>query len=340
MDTFTRSSFLIFTGLPPSFSTVPRKEAMLRVPGFAGAEGAKQWVQGNTDLGSALGGLAASLAGGVVYPEGEKTLREMKALRDQAYIDEANGVKGAVSDWYDKYGEIYALRTATYISDPEDLLKFTLYQHISNIYYGEPYERQVDLANQLGPEFKAAMINKDTRNYKAVPVETLARWNAQLGGKNPNIGSIDVKGVEKVMRLSDQVVDAVQYYNDYKDQKYPGIDTIQNIYYSLPVDQRKGFLNAMPELSDYWEWNRQYKEAHPEVKKWLDNRSEGYNAETYWNSYAELSEYTRGELTNARATGKEISDTARYELQKTYNRFADPRYMSFEDYLKGMKNYK
>ncbi len=317
-----------------------RKEAMLRVPGFAGAEGAKQFVQGNTDLGSALGGLAASLAGGVVYPEGEKTLREMKALRDQAYLDEANGVKGAVSDWYDKYGEIYALRTATYISDPEELLKFTLYQHISNIYYGEPYERQVDLANQLGPEFKAAMINKDTRNYKAVPVETLARWNAQLGGKNPNIGSIDVKGVEKVMRLSDQVVDAVQYYNDYKDQKYPGIDTIQNIYYSLPVDQRKGFLNAMPELSDYWEWNRQYKEAHQDVQKWLDNRSEGYNAETYWNSYAELSEYTRGELTNARATGKEISDTARYELQKTYNRYADPRYMSFEDYLKGMKNYK
>ena len=317
-----------------------RKEAMLRVPGFAGAEGAKQFVQGNTDLGSALGGLAASLAGGVVYPEGEKTLREMKALRDQAYIDEANGVKGAVSDWYDKYGEIYALRTATYINDPEELLKFTLYQHISNIYYGEPYERQVDLANQLGPEFKAAMINKDTRNYKAVPVETLARWNAQLGGKNPNIGSIDVKGVEKVMRLSDQVVDAVQYYNEYKDQTFPGIGTIQSIYKSLPVDQRKGFLNAMPELSAYWEWDRQYKEAHPEVKKWLEDRSEGYNAETYWNSYAELSEYTRGELQNARATGKEISDTARYELQKTYNRYADPRYMSFEDYLKGMKNYK
>jgi len=317
-----------------------RKINEIRVPGFAGAEGVKQLVQGNTDFGSALGGMVLSLlGGGSVFPEGEKTLREMKASRDQAAIDSANGDINAWNRWYDENPE-YVTRTAAYKNDPEELLKYVLYQHITNAYYAEPYERQVDIANQMGAEFRAAIINKDTRNYEAVPTEKLAEWNARLGGKNPHIGSIDVKGVERVMRMSDQAVDVVQQYNEIKETQFPGISTIQDIYYSLPADQQKDFLDAVPVLKNYWEWNRTYKEDHPEVKEWMDKRSERYNEDTYYNSYAALSDYTKQELDYAKATGKEISETARYEMERTYKKFANSSFMSFEDYIKGMQNYK
>ena len=108
----------------------------------------------------------------------------------------------------------------------------------------------------MGPEFRYALINKETKNWKAVPIEKLAEWNAMLGGKNPAVGSINVEGVSAIMRMSDQAVDVVQEYNTYKDEHFPGISIIQDMYYDLPKDQRKAFLNAMPQLSEYWDWNR------------------------------------------------------------------------------------
>ena len=317
-----------------------RQEAMLKVPGFAGAEAVKQFVTGNASFGQAVGSMAMSLAGGgLIYPEGEKSLREAKASRDDAYLRQAAGDKTAVSEWYNAHPE-YAARTATYISDPEELLKYTLYQNITSRYYAEPYERQENLANQMGPEFRNAIINSATKNYKAVPIQKLAEWNAMLGGTNPNVGSVDVKGVERVMRMSDRAVNVVQQYNEIKDSRYPGIGVIQNMYYELPKDQRKAFLQSFPQLSEYWDWNRNYKEANPEVQQWSDERSARYNEDTLYNSFAEMSERTQQELDYAKSTGKALSDFATYELQRLYRKYANPSYLNYADYVKQLEEWE
>ena len=318
-----------------------RKEAMLKVPGFGGLEAVKEMVKGNASITDAMGAIAMSLAGGgSIYPEGEKTLREMKALRDQAYLDEANGVEGAVSDWYDKYGEIYTNRSATYMDDPEELLKFTLYQQINAKYYDQPYAQQVEIQEELGPEFAYALLNKDTRNYKAVPIETLAKWNAALGGKNPNVGSIDVQGVERVMQLSEPVIDAVEEHDRIKNEQYPGISIIQNGYYALPKDQRKNYLATFPQLEDYWEWNREYKNDHPEYDRWNEERSDYYNEATCYNSYADMSERTQQQLDLNKATGKQLSSAAEWELQQLYAKYANENFLSFADYVKLLQNWE
>ena len=318
-----------------------RKEAMLKVPGFGGAEAVKEMVKGNASITDAMGAIAMSLAGsGSIYPEGEKTLRELKALRDQAYLDEANGVEGAVSDWYDKYGEIYTNRSATYMDDPEELLKYTLYQQINAKYYDQPYAQQVEIQEELGPEFAYALLNKDTRNYKAVPIETLAKWNAALGGKNPNVGSIDVQGVERVMQLSEPVIEAVDNYTEEKDRLYPGISIIQNGYYALPKDQRKNYLATFPQLEEYWDWNREYKNDHPEYVRWNEERSDYYNEATCYNSYAEMSERTQQQLNLNKATGKQLSSAAEWELQQLYAKYANENFLSFEDYVKLLQDWE
>ncbi len=53
-----------------------------------------------------------------------------------------------------------------------------------------------------------------------------------------------------------------------------------------------------------------------------------------------LSDYTKRELQNIKATGKVLSDMARYELELTYMKYANEKYMSFEDYIKGMQDYQ
>ena len=320
-----------------------RKEAMLKVPGFGGAEAVKEMVKGNASITDAIGAIAMSIAGGgSIYPEGEKTLREMKALRDQAYIDEANGKEGAVSDWYDKYGEVYTNRSATYMDDPEELLKYTLYQEINTKYYDQPYAQQIEIQKQLGPEFAYALLNKGTRNYKAVPIEKLAAWNAALGGTNPNVGSIDVQGVERVLQLSEPVIESVDNYYEIRDTQFPGISIIQNGYNALPKEgpQRKEYLSYFPQLEEYWEWNRHYKNDHPEYVRWNEERSDYYNEAICYNSYAEMSERTQQQLELAKATGSQLSSAAEWELQQLYTKYANENFLSFEDYIKLLQDWK
>lgn len=317
-----------------------RKEAMMKVPGFAGAEAVKQMVKGEANVGQALGAMAISLlGGGSIYPEGEKTLREEKALKDAAYIRQANGDEKAVSEWYDEYPE-YMTRTATYMSDPEELLKYTLYENIITTYYEQPYAQQQEILNELGPEFSRALMNKETRNYKAVPVEKLAEWNARIGNRNPAVGSIDVEGVSRVMQLSDQTIDIVTQHDELKDQLYPGISVIQNIYYDLPKDQRKSFIEQIPQLPEYWEWNREFKNDHPDYVQWETDRSAYYNESTLYNSYADMSQYTQDQISYAAATGNDLSSAALYELQQLYGRYANASFLSFEDYVKELMAWK
>ena len=317
-----------------------RKEAMYKVPGFAGAQAVKDLVSGNANIGDTLSTMAVSaIGGGSIYPTGEQTLREKKAARDQAYIDKANGDAEAVNRWYDE-NEDYVVRTATYIDDPEELLKYTLYQNINTTYYAQPYAQQQEIKNQLGPEFERALITKETRNYKAVPFEKLAEWNAALGGTNPSVGSIDVHGVQQVMQLSNKVIDAVAEHDELKNQLYPGIGVIQDKYYELPKDQRKAFIAQFPRLQEYWDWNREYKNEHPEYVQWEEGRSDYYNEKTLYNSYADMTEYTQKQLDYAKATGKDLSDAAQYELQKLYLKYANPSFMSFEDYVKQLQDWE
>ena len=317
-----------------------RQEAMLKLPGFAGAEAAKQAAMGNASLGDAIGAMAAStLGGGLIYPTGEQTLREQKAGKDQAYVAKAAGDKDAVSNWYRDNPE-YLTRQATYIDDPEELMKFTLYNNITNNYYSQPYAQQVSIKEQLGPEFEYALFNPETKNYQAVPVEKLAEWNAAIGGINPDVGTIDVDGITRVLQLSEPVIDAVDEYNTIKAERFPGITTIQNGYYALPKDQRKEYLSYFPVLEDYWEWNRNYKNAHEEVTRFIEDRSSYYNEATCYNSYAEMSEMTQKQLEYAKATGKEMSDAADYELHQLYKRFASEQYTSYDEYVKMLQDYE
>ena len=316
-----------------------RMENELRVPLFAGAEAVKNFTQGKASIGDVISTMGATMLGGQLFPTGERELREMKAAKDQAYIDKANGDADAVNRWYDENPE-YLTRQATYISDPEELLKFTLYNNITDIYYAQPYAQQQGIKNQLGPEFAAAILNKETRNYKAVPTQTLAEWNARIGGSTPNVGSIDVEGVERVMQYSEAVDKSVDNYYSERDQYFPGISVIQDGYYDLPKDQRKEYLEYFPQLTEYWDWNREYKNQHPEYTFWNEQRSAYYNEETCYDSYADMSEFTQQALEYAKTTNSELNETARYELARLYQKYANPNFLSFDGYIELLQNWE
>ena len=176
--------------------------------------------------------------------------------------------------------------------------------------------------------------------YVSDSVQKLAEWNARIGGSTPNVGSIDVEGVERVMQYSEPVIDSVDQYYAERDLLFPGISVIQNGYYAIPKDQRKAYIGYFPMLKEYWDWNRAYKDRHPEFTFWNEQRSGYYNEETCWNSYADMSEFTQKALDYAKMTKGSLNDTARYELMKLYQKYADQNFMSFNEYINLLQSWE
>lgn len=142
------------------------------------------------------------------------------------------------------------------------------------------------------------------------------------------------------MRLSDQVVDVVAQHDEIMNTRFPGIKIAQEGYYAVPKDQRKAYLQQFPKLTEYWDWNREYKKQHPEYAQWDKSRSDMYNERTMCNAYADMSERTQKELEYAKATGKQMSDIARYEVERLYQKYADPDYTSYGEFVQQLMDWE
>ena len=67
----------------------------------------------------------------------------------------------------------------------------------------------------------------------------------------------------------------VDAYRMLRKSLFPNYYALQQRYFGLPEGSqaRKDFLVKFPKLKDYWEWNTQYKTAHPEVAEYADEYS-------------------------------------------------------------------
>ena len=154
------------------------------------------------------------------------------------------------------------------------------------------------------------------------------------------MGSIDVKGVERVMQLSDSVNESVDNYYAERDRLFPGLSTVNDMYHALPKDQRKEFIKYYPQLSSYFEWNSNYKDRHPEYDAWNNQRTNYYNEKACYESYAAMSPYTQKQLEYAASTGKKLDDTSLYELNKLYYQYGSPNYNTFDQFVKMLQDWE
>ena len=145
-----------------------------------------------------------------------------------------------------------------------------------------------------------------------------------------------------MLKLSNTAQTNIANYEEIKEQRFPGISYIQSGYYdkSLSKDQKSQYLKDFPELKEYWDWNAAYKKQFPEVQTWLDDRSNYFNEMTCYQSYADMSESTQKQLEYAKATGKPMSNTAIYELNQLYGKYADPDYLTMDAYIKLLQNWE
>jgi hypothetical protein len=228
------------------------------------------------------------------------------------------------------------------MDDPEKLNKYVAYQQITNMYYSLPKAEQTAIVDALGPDFYNAIINKETRNYEAVPLEDLLTWEYAMRGDNPNIpaSAIIKANAPKIQYFTPEVVQAVDEWSVIENTKYKNIKVIQNAYYALPKSERKAYLIAHPELQSYWDDKHSFEAAHPEYVEYSDIRSSMYDEIMAANCFAEMSDSVMSDLEYTTITGAKLRPASVTKLKYLYEKYADPSFDTFNEFVEKLRRYK
>ena len=243
------------------------------------------------DLKGIMTQLALSPFSQYTFAQGEEDQRRLRDEKNEAYAKRESGEDPeAVNRFYDEHPaeEKWSIRNK---KTQDEKNRALLYDLIKQDYFGlDEYQRK-DVSNQM-PHFYDAIINPETRAVETMPIEELAGYARALHGTLPfaNMPFVDEKQVPQITinRTEDPILAQVEEFDTYKKENFPGIDTAQNYYYSLPDKKSQNeFLAAFPLLQQYWDWMKPWKEEHPEANAWMQRRT-AYNdiryTEPVWNA--------------------------------------------------------
>lgn len=282
-----------------------RQETLIKMQGGsfidAGKKLAKDVAEGNNDK---IGGdflylltaLITSPMSKTVVHAAEPEWRKEKAGLSEAYKE------GTQNEYYDEHPGVSYVNLR-YESDPEKMLRQYLYKQINEKYYDlDPAERsQIDIS--FDPDFKKYVINKETRAIEAIDLNKLAGYAQALNGKVPFLATDKLNTMNipqmPIVQVPQTTLDHYNEYRKIRDEQWPGMAKANQIYYDLPAEDRKLFSQANPNLKLYQDWDKDYKNAHEDVKQYSKLISDSYDIAEMENACYLLDNTTMKYLTMA-----------------------------------------
>lgn len=216
-----------------------------------------------------------------IYPEGELIQRGLKDELQAAW-DRANetGDTSGVSAWHTAHPE-YMVRSGIN-DDPDTRLKKFLVNQIVDWYYSVDSPNLQTVKDHVGPDFLDALIvgKGEKIDYKSLSLEELTRWARLTNREIPKTADTEGITTQKRGEGLPQLYEGedLKILNDYiaqRDELYPDRVWQSDQYHALESStDKKIYLSKYPELKQYWEWNKIYKEKFPIVKEWQDKYSD------------------------------------------------------------------
>lgn len=272
-----------------------------------------------------------------VVRDAERTWRADKAEMNKLYD---TGTKDDRSKFYDDH-PYYTYNNLRYEDDTEQALRSYLYKSIMDKWYDLSDTEKDELKMAFGTDFQRSILSEETRAYQTMDIDQLSAYAQAMNGSIPYLAT-DSLNTTNVPRINTNVVpqaqkSAQETYLQEREKQFPGMADVSNIYYKLPVEDRKIFRQMNPDLDRYWQWNRQYKDAHPDVKDFQNRRTDYYNTLNAENVFSMLDPFTIKELNRAAWT----KDKVRKEYQTTIERamFNAGITDKYDDFVKVLTNY-
>jgi hypothetical protein len=262
-----------------------------------------------------------STVGGQFFPTGEKEYYKAKVLNDKL-INEAVASLGGNPDEY-SYGEkwdiikanklnakgtplgdfyknnpAYAIRGSIY-DEPEFRLKNMLSDEIWKVYNEKGKLDKRLMNDDLGDEFKALFLDKDTRDVDSVTLDQLGEWVVKVRGYVPQQEMLK-PGVFPEVRYG--TLDQNERYTRIQDTKEQLFDMDAlgpklDAYSQLDQDAKRAYRDTFKDVDAYLDWYGKQMRDNPDLSK-LINPDYQSNVGSYVNARDGANDVTRYTVQN------------------------------------------
>lgn len=218
-----------------------------------------------------------SLFGASLLPAGELEYRGLKQEWNEAWSQMDKGNTGAINKFFDEHPEYEAYLAKG--KPPEERLKSFLIGQIWDGYMALGPTNQKQARAEMGTLFAQSFLNKETRSYDTLDVNTLTTWAQLLGkmaptpGPTPNSSSNtpavlgeSSQPAPKLNLLDKNVTGITDQFFEQRTRNFPNYYELQQGYYALPPSERTSYLLKNPEYAAYVKWRNNWYDAYPQYK--------------------------------------------------------------------------
>ncbi|HPS39774.1 MAG TPA: hypothetical protein PL124_10210 [Candidatus Cloacimonadota bacterium] len=202
-----------------------------------------------------------------LYPKGEMDLMGLTEQMQAAWDEYGKGNPFPIDDLLQKHPEL--LVKSGINDEPELLMKKLLINNIREKYDALDSINKGIIKQQLGDAFVESLLSGKI-DYDNITKEDLLIWTDAFGEQLPEGEQIPVTSkLPGVETFTDDQVAEISGYLDIREQRYPNHAWLQQNYAAItdPIEKKK-YLAKFPELTHYWDWNKEYKHAHPIIDQW------------------------------------------------------------------------
>lgn len=264
-----------------------------------------------------------SLFGSGLLPSGELEYRGLKQEWNEAWKRADGGDTQAVRNFFEEHPEYQAYLAKG--KDDEQLLRSFLIGQIWDQYMELGTTNQRQARAEMGALFQQAFLDKETRSYEMLDVETLTDWARMLGGMVPKTAppaagaaspqmANNLGGAGSQLNLFSPAVTAVtdEFFRQ-RTEMFPNWFEVQSGYYDLPKGAaRTRYLLEHPELKEFWDWRQRWYGAYPQYKPVMDGTAFKRVDTTNWPPM--LEDFVR----TYAYTGKGLPQGARKALEQVW----------------------
>lgn len=204
-----------------------------------------------------------------IFPEGEYLQRQLGEQFSTAMEAYNKGDYEAYNKFFDKNPE-FANRLSLWDTPAERMRNF-LVDNVWNIYSELSTLDKGIVRDTLGDEFVMRFMDKETRNYEAIPIEQLQMWLKMMGGDPPGT----LTEAFPIDFAPPEVANQAQIFYDVRNENFADYYELQSKYFDLAEGQaRKDYLRKYPQLKEYWDWRRNFLKRNPSIAAYIDDSFE------------------------------------------------------------------
>lgn len=222
-----------------------------------------------------------------LFPEGEEKSR---LLQREFY---AAMDAGKADVFFDDHPEYKARMEAMRGWDEPEVRQFNITKALLWEVYHEMKETNYTKLNQLTKRdraFREDFLGGKESGYANVTTEQMATWLDFLGGEvyeGIPIGEMDLSAPMP----SDLEMDQITWFYDTREAEFgANIGMVNNLYWALnDIDKARArqYKDEHPELEPYWDFNRAFKTANPNLKEAME-----YNEQEQMSEALGIERYT------------------------------------------------